>query len=233
MADLSRGDELSQLFAELPDDVLRDTWARAHAWLLTSVRDVLQKDGWTPEEDDLCGEVVIILKKPFDTKDIRNYAYSKMVEVRVAIPETISVLFHAEFEWKQLFNIYALDAKRLYKNSSTMYADAVHSCIADYFYLIQMLLPGLVGLVREDEIDDVGEYMTTRILPSVGWIEDHRDVLIGILGEQLRFDNLLAAATDHARAFKDECIYRYSWDSDRDEAEDFAACDQEFAVLNP
>lgn len=181
---------------------------------------------------------MIILKKPFNSKDIGNYSFSEMIEVTVAIPKTISVLFHANFEWEQLFDFFALDAKRLNTDSSTMYADAVHSCIADYFYLIQLLLPGLVGLVREDEIDDVGEDVTTRILPSVGWIENHRDVLVGILGDLPRFDDLLAAATDHARAFKYECsTYEYTdrWDSARDEAEDsardeaddFAACDKE------
>ncbi|KAJ7660353.1 hypothetical protein DFH06DRAFT_1194399, partial [Mycena polygramma] len=142
--------------SQLGDDVLHDTWARAHAWLLTSVRDVLRSDGWMLEEADICGKAAIILKKSFDTKDIGQYYHSKIVEARVAIPGDISVLFHPDFKWHQLFG-WSLDARRQNRNSSTMYADAVHSCIADYFYLIQVILPGLVGLVREEEYDDGGK----------------------------------------------------------------------------
>ncbi|KAJ7472023.1 hypothetical protein FB451DRAFT_1399310 [Mycena latifolia] len=147
--------------SQLPENVLRDTWARAYAWLLTSS--------------------LLILRKPFDTKDIRNYSLSKIVEF---------------FGW------YALDARRLNGDNRTMYADAVHSCIADYFCLILVLLPGVVGLVREDEFNDAGESITARILPSVEWIEDHRDVLVGILADQHRFDDVLSAAK--ARAFESE-----------------------------
>ncbi|KAJ7473847.1 hypothetical protein B0H11DRAFT_2036204 [Mycena galericulata] len=61
--------------------VRRDVWARAHAWLLFSVRDVLQEKGCRMQEGNLRGEVILILTKPFDTKETRNYSFSKIVEV--------------------------------------------------------------------------------------------------------------------------------------------------------
>ncbi|KAJ6479446.1 hypothetical protein C8R47DRAFT_1322657 [Mycena vitilis] len=175
--------------SQLGDDTLRHTWARAHAWLLNSVRDVLTSDGWMLEEADICGEAAIILKKSFDTKDIGQYYYSKIVEARVAIPGDISVFFHPDFKWHQLFG-WSLNARRQNRSSDTMYADAVHSCIADYFYLIQVILPGLVGLVREEDYDDMGEGSITRILPAAAWVQDHRDVLVGIFGEPVRFNDM-------------------------------------------
>ncbi|KAJ7655409.1 hypothetical protein B0H17DRAFT_1214047 [Mycena rosella] len=202
--------EYAQL-SPLPDDTLREAWSRAHAWLLTSVCDVLEKDGWALKRGDLRGEAVSTLTKPFDTKDIRDYGHSKTIEARVAIPERISVLFHPEIQWNQLFNVYALDARRIDTDSRTLYADAVHPCIADYFHLVQFLLPGLVALVCEEDIDDAGEdeyiddpgqEITARLLPPADWIDGHRDVLVGILGDQHRFDDILAAATDTSRAFQ-------------------------------
>jgi hypothetical protein len=41
----------------LPEDVLGVVWARAHLWLMTSVRDVLQSDGWALDQGDFHGEV--------------------------------------------------------------------------------------------------------------------------------------------------------------------------------
>jgi hypothetical protein len=147
-----------------------------------------------------------------------------MVEAIVAIPEAISAVSHPEFG-KQFFGSFAIQAKRLNRQTSTIHVQAVHSCIEDYFYLVQLLVPGLISLVREEDYDDAGEGITARMLPSADWIGDHRDILIAILGEN-RVSDILVAAADSKRAFKDDW-FRHEWESDEDRMLDLTACDKE------
>ncbi|KAJ7214989.1 hypothetical protein GGX14DRAFT_392256 [Mycena pura] len=237
----------------LPEDVLGVVWARAHLWLMTSVRDVLQSDGWALDQGDLRGERCTTLKKHIDTQTIGYSSLSGTVEAIVSIPEAISAVFHPEFG-RQLFGSFAIEAKRLNKETSTIHVHAVHSCIEDYFYLVQLLVPGLISLVCEEDYDDAGEGITARMLPSADWIGDHHDILIAILGKS-HFSDILVAAADSKRAFKDrdDCFrqewesdefrqewesdefrqewesdeFRHGWESDEDRMPDYTACDKE------
>ncbi|KAE9396708.1 hypothetical protein BT96DRAFT_996483 [Gymnopus androsaceus JB14] len=56
--------------------------------------------------------------------------------------------------WTKQFGYF--DAKRINRNSDTMYIDSIPP-LSNYIYLIQCLVPGIITLVRMDEIDDYGE----------------------------------------------------------------------------
>ncbi|KAJ6557652.1 hypothetical protein B0H19DRAFT_1070283 [Mycena capillaripes] len=158
---------------------------RGH-WLSTSVRDVLQNDGWTLEEGNICGDAPPLSLFPGPPRP----EYLNMIEeARVAIPQTIAVRFHPSFEWEEIFNFYALGAKRLGPDRDTIQAKAVQSCIADYFYLIH----------------------------PRGWIDDNRKLLAAILADEHRFEDILATAADKGHAFNDEWIHDYRSESEPDE----------------
>ncbi|KAJ7217347.1 hypothetical protein C8J57DRAFT_1537762 [Mycena rebaudengoi] len=165
--------------------------------------DVLQSDGWALEQGDFHGE---------------------MVEAIVAIPEAISAVFHPEFG-KRLFGSFAIEANRLNRETSSIHVHAVHSFIEDFFYLVQLFVPGLISLVREEDYDDAGEGITARMLPSADWIGNHRDILMAILGEN-RVNDILVAVADSKRAFKDNW-FRHECESDEDRMLDLTACDKE------
>ncbi|KAJ7167106.1 hypothetical protein C8R46DRAFT_1272407 [Mycena filopes] len=101
---------------------------------------------------------------------------------------------------------------------------------ANYFYLIQVLLPGLISLVREEDYDDYGEDLTARILPSAEWIQDHRDILVdmlALLGEA-RVADISVAAADPTKAFQ-HLVFSRRYDDDSSE-KDFTACSKELVV---
>ena len=74
--------------------------------------------------------------------------------------------------------------------------------VADIFYLLQILAPGMLLIVRVDEYDDICENETARVLPSEEWLKKHQSVLGDVLGNNHRFELLSNAAADFAKGFR-------------------------------
>lgn len=109
-----------------------------------------------------------------------------------------------------------------------MHVDTALPCMADYIYLLQIIIPGFIMLIREEDYDEY-ETKTTRILPDPKWIEERQEKLGIILGGDERFDSVLSAAKDQNRAFAYERSRLWSsYDQDsEDEMKDLTACDKE------
>jgi len=114
-------------------------------------------------------------------------------------------------------NIYCFEARRHNRDSSTLFIDSL-TPISDIFYVLQTLAPGMLLIIRIDDIDDHGESQTTRVLPSEEWVKDHEEMLEHVLGSKQRFHELLAAVTTRSKSFKEEWITLYdchdSYDDD-------------------
>lgn len=93
---------------------------------------------------------------------------------------------------------------------------------ADIFYILQCIAPGMLPIVRIDELDDFGEEEISRCLPRPKWIRDNRDMLTTVLGE-----SRLAAVSESAEHIHTKTTaYRYEdWRSES--PQDFTACDKE------
>ena len=113
-----------------------------------------------------------------------------------------------------------------------MYIEAPQP-VADIFYMTQCIAPGMLTLVRIDEIDDIGEDTAVRKLPRTSWIEGNKEAIVDILGEDI-FSCLLKASSTSVEWTRDP--YLVNRDSDDDlvmnkygimEIPDFAACDKE------
>ena len=128
-------------------------------------------------------------------------------------------------------------AKRHHKSNDTLFIDSPGP-VADIFYLLQILAPGMLLIVRVDDYDR-GEEETTRVLPSEEWLKRHQSVLRDVLGSSQRFEQLSNAAADFGKSFRGQMISDYrEYESDNDngyytnawgfrEVKDFTACDSE------
>lgn len=96
---------------------------------------------------------------------------------------------------------------------------------ANVFYLLQCLAPGILLICRIDDIDEQGELATTRALPQVPWLEQHKGALEVVLGGKDRYDCLLDAAQNRAACGLD-WISRYD-NYYEEEVKDFTACSSE------
>jgi len=129
----------------------------------------------------------------------------------LALPlSSSSFLDRSQMEmWRKVVENGAIfDAKRLNRNSSTLFIDSLRP-LANIFYLLQVLAPGMFLIWRIDEIDDFGEQETSRALPDQVWIEDHRALLEEVLGSVDKVQTLLEAAKNHKIAFHEEYTRLY------------------------
>ena len=150
-----------------------------------------------------------------------------------------SFLGEAKGVWQKMFEHYWLfTAKRHHRSNDTLFIDSPGP-VADIFYLLQILAPGMLLIVRVDEYGDSGEKETSRALPSEEWLKEHQSVLGDVLGN--RFESLSHTAADFAKSFGQNRVsdyrdYDHDWSNDNGyytnawgfrEVKDFTACDSE------
>jgi len=86
------------------------------------------------------------------------------------------------------------------------------------------LAPGMLLIICEDDMDEIGEDHTTRILPPTEWVQDHKETLEHVIGDEELYESVLAAAADVSKSFRTEFISYPQYDTDEGSAEDFTAC---------
>jgi hypothetical protein len=72
----------------------------------------------------------------------------------------------------------------------------IHSSppLADIIYMLQVLVPGMLLLVRVDDIPAVGDQTIARALPREEWMLEHAKELEYILGSRRHFEHVLKQA---------------------------------------
>ena len=79
--------------------------------------------------------------------------------------------------------------------------------LSNIFYLLQCMMPGILTITREDDPDDMPEFINSRGLPQPQCLEKHRPILEQIFGEH-GYADLLEAAGDLQRAYCCESVPR-------------------------
>jgi len=72
--------------------------------------------------------------------------------------------------------------------------------LCDIFYLLQCMIPGVLTITREEDIDDGPEFFNHRGLPREEWLLEHETMLSHIFDED-QFAEILKAADDTKRAY--------------------------------
>ena len=139
-------------------------------------------------------------------------------EVQVRLPLSFaSFLDGAKNKmWSQMFQNDCLFNARRQHGSHTLFIDSL-TPISDIFYLLQILAPGMLLIVRMDEIDEVGEEETARALPPAEWVKDHEAILQQVLGSEEKYQLLTDVAADLSKAFQTDWIAYYPSDDRSDD----------------
>ncbi|KAG5643566.1 hypothetical protein DXG03_000661 [Asterophora parasitica] len=141
---------------------------------------------------------------------------------RFALPESFSAFLDpAKIEmWRSIVESPALfNAKRINRENSTLFIDSPRP-LSDIFYLLQILAPGIFVISRIDEIDELGEEETVRVLPPPSWVEEHHTLLEEVLGGTEKFEVILHGAESYGTAFCSEWISRFRDYDDDDSGHD-------------
>ncbi|KAF8447261.1 hypothetical protein L210DRAFT_2785863 [Boletus edulis BED1] len=214
----------------LNDKQLDETYARAHAFLLKRVEQLVQL-GWEQHETD-DALLAFLSYTRFRPEYTSLVAQRSRVELR--LPRTASAWFEPSFipQWKTMFERSALfETRRHGRGSSTSdrYADVylyvdVEFPLQDIFNFFQCLMPDMLVIIRVDDIDDIEESETTQRLPSPRWIEEYAEELCSIFGEE-RFKAVAEASRTCNSVSHMLTTYYDRYDSESEK--DFTACDKE------
>lgn len=90
--------------------------------------------------------------------------------------------------------------------------------LSNIFYLLQVLLPGMLLIYRVDDRDDYGEEEATRGLPRPAWMREYEGCLQQILGGAEKYRNILEAV-EGGKGYECKMISSYS-SYDDDEYDD-------------
>lgn len=195
---------------KLSKDEQQAAYLRSQEFILARVDELVRSHGWMQKPCD--GEVDLFLI----SKEICN----------IKFPQDSMAFFSGSRhqEWHKMFRLNFAGKRQ----SSDDFIISSAEPLADIFYLLQILFPGMLVLARIDEIVDVGEHTYTRALPRIQWLEKHEEKLITIVGGKSRFQLIMEAAGDWAKSFKVTSMpYDWGYDDPSDEMGDFTACDKE------
>ncbi|KAH7884195.1 hypothetical protein F5I97DRAFT_2066285, partial [Phlebopus sp. FC_14] len=171
-------------------------YARAHEFLLKRAKQLVDL-GWKEQATDDSSLVSLTTHVTRSSPFGRNSQH----DLELRLPREANSFFDPFLarQWKAMFENWLLfPSARPARWSADLYIDTV-SPLCDIFYLLQSLIPGMLVIIRLDEIDDLGEEEYTRVLPRPPWPEEHIAELEFILG-QARASDVVKAASDFSRS---------------------------------
>ncbi|KAL0577701.1 hypothetical protein V5O48_004305 [Marasmius crinis-equi] len=198
---------------KLDGEQLEAVYRRAQKYLLMK-KNQLVSDGWGEVMDFDPQAVLFVLEKDEQTR------YGGTLEVK--IPTQMSFLFDPSQTgtWAKMFTA-SFDARR---RDGELRIDPP-SPLADIFYLMQIICPGLLLIIRMDEIDDYGEITRLQGPPSVDWVRENENWLADVFG-RASYDEILKASKGERAYRVERDPYLYERESSPLDDLDYTACDK-------
>lgn len=173
-------------------DEMDATYARAHPWFQYLRNSLIQYHEWkdAPPSDS---RMLLSLQRASFHRSSAGFPAGP--PLKLELPFKASSFFSPtrRVQWQMVFHSDIFEFARL-----------ISPPITDILNLMQCLIPGLVTIVMEERLPE-GVFKTTRGLPSVSWIDEHKIQLVEIFG-RTRYAALRHSCNDSAAAFKVEKI---------------------------
>ena len=223
----------------LSDVEISAAYLRAHPFFLERVADLRadSESGWEDfleEEKDASvafPELIVSMKRSLTRTD-RALAQNLNSDLK-SRPHAFALVLPRHFSsfldrssphfktWNMCFG--GVLAKRpSWNETSKMYVNDTEP-IADIFYMLQCIAPGMLQLIRREDFDEYGEDETIRSTPMLEWMSANKGALKMILGSEERIEELMKVSTS--------CYYaRFSSSYDEHDegpGNDFSACSAE------
>ncbi|KAF9516266.1 hypothetical protein BS47DRAFT_689195 [Hydnum rufescens UP504] len=174
---------------------LQASYTRAHAFFKKRCEELITNYAWRSIDWGRKHHIFRIATKTPPSPRYPSHTASSP-DLTLQLPKTLAQflkLSHRE-KWRRMFEDRRIfQTKRLNQWSHDLFID---SCppLADIMYMLQVLVPGMLLLVRVDHIPTVGDQKITRALPPEEWTLEHAEELEYILGSRPQFEHVLRQA---------------------------------------
>jgi len=172
-------------------EALGTNYAKAHRSFLAMKNSLVQQHGWV---DASTYDPRLLFSIECDPPHRSSLGVPRSPRMTLSLPTNASSFFTPErrVQWQMVFHSATFPAMR-------------HSVptIGNMLHLLQCLLPGMLVIVKVEDVEGQGVFTTTRGLPPPEWIDTHRQLLCDIFGVS-HYRRLFRAASDSRIAFKVE-----------------------------
>jgi len=172
-------------------EALGTNYARAHRSFLAMKNHLIQHYGWN---DSSIADPRLLFSIECDPPHRSSSGMPRSPRMNLSLPTNASSFFSPErrVQWQMVFHSATFPTMR-------------HSVppIANILHLLQCLLPGMLVIVKVEDVQGQGVYTTSRGLPPAEWVDTHRQLLCDIFGTS-HYRRLFRAASDSRIAFKVE-----------------------------
>ncbi|KAF8337412.1 uncharacterized protein EI90DRAFT_2647887 [Cantharellus anzutake] len=100
-----------------------------------------------------------------------------------SIPTNLRALVTNVPRWTHLFNDNTFFRPIEHQEHGIILTSNVDTMLVDVFYLLQLILPGALTLVKERHDERVFSTRTSRPFPPLAWMEEHKAIISPIFGE--------------------------------------------------
>ncbi|KIM38643.1 hypothetical protein M413DRAFT_29893 [Hebeloma cylindrosporum] len=105
---------------------------------------------------------------------------------------------------KSALHLFHPVVERISSDKIKLYVTEDPPPLATIFYILQVVAPGFVAIVYNHPYDHLGEMNWSYVLPQPSWLEEHRDMLVDILGSHRKYQLILEFS-------KNQPIYQYEF----------------------
>jgi len=100
-----------------------------------------------------------------------------------AIPLNLRALVTNVAIWTHLFNDSDLFLPIEHQQHGIILTSNLDPLLVDVFYLLQLILPGALTLVKERHDERLFSTRTSRPFPPLAWMEEHKELVLPVFGE--------------------------------------------------
>ncbi|KAF8334666.1 uncharacterized protein EI90DRAFT_3049751 [Cantharellus anzutake] len=183
---------------------LQMAYERAGPYIAQRVRELIKLHGWTLQSRSQWYLFELIHESDANRSSSSSISFQSSIRSHKRnTPHFRLPLLVADFLRPSRFESWEgiLADKRLVKCkrpnawSHDLYINSPEPLV-DIFYLLQVLIPGMIQIKRIDWIEGVGDQHITRVLPRESWIQKNAEDLEHILGDSARVRNIMECASE-------------------------------------
>ena len=193
----------------LSDHEREAAYARARMVLKAEMEALVVNHGWLLhisqgeffESSDGLGSRILFWPCSLDQDWFHVSSPSSQPEPRgrttdLRLPITFSSFLGDGYNLNRALSDFRPVVKRLSSDKIELSISEDPAPLANIFYILQIIAPGMLGITYTYEYTGSGELEWSRVLPQPSWIQEHRDMLVKILGNLRKYEIALNASKE-------------------------------------
>jgi len=178
----------------LSDREREAAYARARMVLKAEMETLVVNHGWLLHISQ--GQDWFHISRPSSQLEPRERATD------LRLPIKFSLFLGDNYNLNRATSAFCPVVKRLSSDKIELSISEDPAPLANIFYILQIIAPGMLEITYTYEYTASGELEWSRVLPQPSWIQEHRDMLINILGNLGKYQIALNASTEPTTRFE-------------------------------